>query len=251
MDLGKIPKKGLPGKVLRLPLRLIPDRARMPILQGRLRGKRWIAGSSTNHGFWLGTREYEQRRVFEDTVTEGSIVFDVGAHVGFYTMLATVISGPQGRVFAFEPLPANLRFLREHLRINGMDGVQVFEAAVSDHEGEAVFAEGIGSFDGRLADDGSLRVRTLTLDSLLESGQVPAPDFIKMDVEGGELAALKGARTLLAAHHPTIFLATHGPGVHRDCLELLEGLGYRFRFTDGRNRAESTEVLATAAGRQG
>lgn len=244
MDFGKISKEGLPGRALRLPLKLIPDRARMPILQGRLRGKRWIAGSSTNHGFWLGTREHKQRQIFENTVTEASVVLDVGAHVGFYSMLAAVIVGPQGRVIAFEPLPDNLRFLHEHLRINNLETVEVIEAAVSDATGEATFAKGIGSFDGRLADNGKLKVQTVTLDDLLESGRIPRPDFIKMDVEGGELAALRGARSLLRACQPTIFLATHGRDVHARCLDLLDDLGYSFRFTDGRDRSESSEVLA-------
>lgn len=250
MNLGKISNSGLMGKALRLPLKLIPARTKMPILQGRLRGKRWIVGSSTNHGFWLGTREYEQRRVFEETVTEGSIVYDLGAHVGFYSMLASVISGPQGRVISFEPLPSNLKFLREHLRINNMENVEVFEAAVSDGEGEACFAEGLGSFDGRLAENGAIHVRTVTLDGLLASGRIPPPDFIKIDVEGGEVAALQGALSLLKTYHPTLFLATHGPEIHQQCLELLEGLGYNLLFTDGKDRVASSEALATSDGQK-
>jgi FkbM family methyltransferase len=246
MNLGRISRTGLIGKALRLPLKLIPGRTRMPIVQGRLRGKRWIVGSSTNHGFWLGTREYEQRRVFEDTVTEGSTVYDVGAHAGFYSMLAHVISGPRGKVIAFEPLPSNLNYLREHLRINGMEDVDVIEAAVSDKEGESLFAVGLGSFDGRLAAGGNLSVRTVTLDDLLESGRIPPPDFIKMDVEGGELAALKGSFSLLKKYHPTLFLATHGPAVHQQCLKLLEDLDYNLFFTDGKDRSTSSEVLAIA-----
>ena len=80
------------GRLLRFPLRLIPDRAVIPVLQGRMRGKRWIAGSS-DHGCWLGSYEYAIRRVFEETITHGSIVYDVGAHVGYYTLLASELVG--------------------------------------------------------------------------------------------------------------------------------------------------------------
>ena len=97
MNFSGISNKKLLGKLLRFPFRFIPTDMRMPILQGRLKGKKWIVGSS-NHGCWLGSYEYEKRLVFEKTVTKGSIVFDIGAHVGFYTLLASVLVGPGGRV---------------------------------------------------------------------------------------------------------------------------------------------------------
>lgn len=248
MDFSRLSSRGIAGKVLRQPLKLIPKSARMPIMQGRLRGKKWITGSSTNHGFWLGTREHKQRRIFEGTVTEGSVVYDVGAHVGFYSLLSSVITGPQGKVFSFEPFENNLRFLKEHLRINNADNVTIFETAVSDKPGKAFFAQGIGSFDGRLAESGGIEVDTITLDDLHELGELPAPDFIKMDIEGGEVAALAGARKLLEQYHPTIFLATHGRDVHARCIEFLESLGYQLSFTDDQPRELSTEVLARYSG---
>ena len=76
----------------------------MPIWQGRLKGKRWIVGSGAS-GYWRGSYEYENQLVFVRMVARGSTVFDVGAHVGFYTLLASVVVGPAGRVFAFEPVP--------------------------------------------------------------------------------------------------------------------------------------------------
>lgn len=244
MDFSRIGARSLAGKVLRQPLKLIPKSAKMPILQGRLRGKKWIAGSSTNHGFWLGTREHKQRRIFEDTVSEASVVYDVGAHVGFYSLLASVITGPGGSVYSFEPFESNLRFLKEHLRINKVDNVTLFEVAVADKPGKAYFSPGIGSFDGRLTPDGRIEVDTVSLDDLHERGEIPAPEFIKMDIEGGEVAALEGARGILEQYHPTIFLATHGREIHARCVEFLEGLGYQLRFTDGKQPELATEILA-------
>src|ERR671919_200683 len=92
------------GRLLRAPLNWIPSELSVPILQGALRGKKWVVGSST-HGCWLGSYEYAMRHLFERTVERGDIVYDVGAHVGFYTLLASVLVGPTGRVLAFEPLP--------------------------------------------------------------------------------------------------------------------------------------------------
>ena len=82
------------GKLLRLPLNLIPKKAIVPILKGRLKGKKWIVGSGI-HRFWLGTYEWHHHTsVFEKRIKEGGIVFDIGAHVGFYTLLASVLVGP-------------------------------------------------------------------------------------------------------------------------------------------------------------
>ena len=117
MNFSAVPYHSWLGRVLRFPLRLLPPETIVPILQGRLRGKRWIVGSG-NHGCWLGSYEYEKRRAFEQTISAGNIVFDVGAHVGFYTLLASTLVGPTGRVVAFEPAPRNLRYLKEHLRLN-------------------------------------------------------------------------------------------------------------------------------------
>jgi len=86
MNWLRISDKSLFGKVLRFPLRLLPAQTRMPIMQGRLKGKRWIVGSS-NHGCWLGSYEFDKQHLFERTITQGSIVFDLGGHVGFYTLL--------------------------------------------------------------------------------------------------------------------------------------------------------------------
>ncbi|NPV75441.1 MAG: FkbM family methyltransferase [Anaerolineae bacterium] len=243
MNLSGISDKSLFGKLLRLPLRLIPPQTVVPILQGRLRGKKWIAGSSL-HGFWLGTFEHDKRIVFEQIVKENSVVFDVGAHVGYYTLLASALVGPGGRVFAFEPLPANLVYLKEHLRLNNVENVTVIEAAVSNRCGAALFEDSAGSAMGRLSPTGKLQVETVTLDELTARGELPPPDCIKIDIEGGEAAALSGAASTLAQYHPVIFLATHGESIHHGCCRLLRSLGYELQPLDGKDLESSDELLA-------
>jgi SAM-dependent methyltransferase len=105
------------GRLLRLPLRLIPRRAVLPILQGPLRGKKWIVGSG-NHGYWLGSYEIGKRALFVRSIPVGAVVYDLGANVGYYTLLAAMLAGAEGKVFAFEPLPRNLEYLRRHLVLN-------------------------------------------------------------------------------------------------------------------------------------
>jgi FkbM family methyltransferase len=221
----KTPSSSFLGAALRYPLRWIPKGISVPILQGRLKGKKWIIGSSA-HGCWLGSYEYEKQRRFAQEVDSGSVVYDVGANVGFYTLLASELAGPKGQVIAFEPLPRNLRYLYRHLTLNRISNVEVIEAAVADQSGVLAFHEGPHNAMGRLSEDGQLEVQAVSLDLLYANQRIPKPDFIKIDIEGGEFRALQGAKHLLTEAHPVLFLATHGQEIHRQCLELLREFGY-------------------------
>jgi len=245
MNWSGISDKSLHGRVLRFLLSLIPKRMKLPVIQGRLKGKKWIVGSG-NHGCWLGSYEYEKQRLFGATVADGSTVFDLGGHVGFYTLLASELVGSKGKVFVFEPAPRNIFYIKEHLRLNHVKNVTVIEAAVSDRCGTVSFhlEEEARGFLGHIASDGRFQVKTVALDELISRGELPIPDYIKIDIEGAEMMALLGAKSLLAKAHPVIFLATHGSGVHQECCRLLKSLGYELQPIDGMNLEESSEVLA-------
>lgn len=210
------------GKALRLPLRLIPKEYVTTIKSGPLRGARWIVGAGV-HGYWLGTYERNLQKLFVETVGTNDVVYDVGANVGFYTLLASRLAK---NVVAFEPLPRNLSYLDRHIVLNGARNVRVIEAAVSDIEGVARFSEAPHAAMGKLSKGGSLEVRTVALDALPD---LPPPTVIKMDIEGGEAKALRAAQKLLTRHRPTIFLSTHGEAVERECLEFLKSLSYKVR----------------------
>lgn len=244
IDLSRISPKSWLGKLLRLPLRLVPKDAVVPVLQGRLRSKRWIAGSGL-YGHWLGTYELAKRRIFEKTVRNGGIVYDVGAHTGFYTLLASVLVRNRGHVFAFEPLPQNLFYLREHLRLNDVGNVTVIEAAVMDRAGDVAFDPGTeNTFTGRISTTGDTLVKAVALDRLVQEGELPLPDYIKIDVEGAERQVLLGVRHVLKDAHPTLFLATHGKEIHRECCGLLWELGYQLQSLDGKPLENSRELMA-------
>jgi len=235
------------GKLLRLPLRLIPRQMVVPILQGPLRGKKWIVGSG-NHGYWLGSYELGKRALFVKTVPAEGVVYDLGANVGYYTLLSAVLAGPKGRVFAFEPLPRNLEFLRRHLSLNRIDNATVIEAAVADHSGTVRFEEDASTSKGRIGAQGGLEVRSIALDDWIEKGKLPRPSLFKIDIEGAEFQALQGARKTLVQSHPPIFLSTHSGKAHKDCLSFLESLGYRIVPVDGKPLERSRDVLATFPG---
>lgn len=230
-------------QVGRLPLTLIPPTATMPILRGPLRGWRWVVGAG-NHAYWLGVHEYAKQRVFERWLTPGCVFFDIGAHAGYYSLLAARLVRPGGQVVAFEPLPRNFAYLRKHLRLNGANTVTTIDAAVTESAGEATFQQGVEGSMGRVTAGGDLHVRTVALDGLVARGTIPPPDVIKLDAEGSEYRALSGARQTLAAHKPVLFLATHGAEVHARCLELLRELGYHVEAVGGGDVATTDELLA-------
>jgi FkbM family methyltransferase len=241
MNFSGISNQNILGKLLRSPLKLIPPMTVMPIMQGKLRGKKWIVGSG-QHGSWLGSYEYEKQLLFQQIVTEGSVVYDIGSHSGFYTLLASVLVGRSGKVVAFEPNPNNLYYLKEHLQLNHIENVIVIEAAVSDSRGEVSF---VGSgFTGHISSQGEFSVKTVALDELINLGEIPIPNFLKIDIEGAEILALSGAKSLLRKFRPTILLATHGSEVHQESCDFLESLGYQLEAVYGGSLQESNELIA-------
>ena len=230
------------SRLVRLPLRLVPSGLTVRVLTGELKGGKWITGAST-HGCWVGTYERDAQRMFRTFVREGMVVYDVGANVGFFTLLAARLAGRSGRVYSFEPVPRNLQYLRKHVEANAASTVTVMDIALSSRKGTARFASAHNPSIGRLDASGDVEVRTETIDDLVSSGQIPPPAFVKMDVEGAEHDVLTGAVSVLQKHKPVILLSTHGTTVHDRCCAFLRELGYELRIT--RDGDGHYTVLAT------
>lgn len=245
MDFSGVPREQILGRVLRFPLRLLPKEMVVPILQGPNRGLRWIVGSGT-HGCWLGSYEALKQRRIAEVIRQGDVFYDLGANVGFYTLLASRLVGPWGVVVAFEPLPRNIIFLRRHVELNQCGNIKIFEVAVTRCAGTKRFEPGPDPSSGRLWERGAIEVRTLALDDAVTNRVIPQPNVMKIDIEGGEVLALEGAKRILAESKPTIFLSTHGPDVRAKCIELLKNIGYDVDSLDGRTLGEADEIVARA-----
>jgi FkbM family methyltransferase len=221
---------------------------RAPILGGRLRGRWWLLESRGKLArILLGTYEPEQTRLFAETIRPGDTVLDVGAHVGYYTVLSAVLVGPAGAVWSFEPNPVNAGFLRRHAEINGLRQVRVEQAAVADAGGTARFDFGTGSGTGHLSSGGAIEVRTLRLDDVCAANSI-VPRAVKIDVEGAEAAVLEGFAATIESARPVIFLSTHGPGPHARCVAWLRARGYRLSPIVGGSVESATELLCTPGG---
>ena len=242
-NLSGISRETFIGKLLRAPLRLIPAATVVPILQGPLRGMRWTVGSGT-HGCWLGSYEHEKQKALQSQLKSGDIMYDIGANAGFYSLLASVCVGERGHVYAFEPAPCNLEALKKHLAMNQVQNCTVVEVAVSGFDGSAAFDLSGDRSTGHLAESGSVRVRTLTLDRFIQDSGARPPSLMKIDIEGAEFECLRGASGVIQKFRPMIFLATHSRELHTLCCETLNRWNYRLMSLDSRPVDATEELLA-------
>ena len=244
IDVGRYPASlTIIGRILRAPLRLIPKESVVPILQGPIRGKRWITGSGIDR-LWLGSYEPAKMWLASTWVNSGDVVFDIGANVGIYTLLFSDRVGSSGRVIAFEPSPRNIRYLRRHVDLNRAENILVVEAAVSRGVGIVRFDTAETAATGHLSVQGSLDVVTTTIDHFAESTGL-VPSHMKIDVEGAEADVIQGAVETPKRYRPRILLATHSQILKQTCIGLLEANGYDVQELTERGRPVSDELCAS------
>lgn len=223
-----------------------------PILFGPLRGSRFVLGSLAGTGggtsVYFNMIEKEQTEAFTDTLSDGQVLFDIGANVGYYTLLGSRLVGLCGKVIAVEPVVRNLAYLYQHIVLNKANNVSIVTAACSDTVSLAMFSLEQNHAMGYLAYNHGERnegkkelflVPTVTIDAMVQQMEI-SPDVIKVDVEGAELSVLKGAQTTLREIRPRVFLSTHSEVLRSDCLEYLAKLGYTFEVLslDKKNPSE-------------
>lgn len=164
-----------------------------------------------------GTNELPVQMAVVDGLAPGGVFLDVGANVGFFSLLAARAVGATGSVHAIEPVPSNARQVEINAAANGFANISVVEAAASstsgtttlllaEHPGGAVVASAGTPPDPA----GSLEVRTVTVDELVRSGALRPPTVIKIDVEGAEVDALEGMVETLREHRPVVVCEVDG-----------------------------------------
>lgn len=155
-------------------------------------------------------RSYEPHitRFFEQTIKPGNCVIDIGANIGYFTLCAAFLTGPEGKVYSFEPYSENVKLLYLSQQLNSFKNIIIFPIAVAAKEGLCLF-DNSGS-NGFIRDIepqlnrvlNSTPVYMTTLDNSLPPEQ--KVDLIKIDTEGAEFLALKGGAELLRKHLPII-----------------------------------------------
>ena len=237
-----------------------PEKCReMPDIRDVRDGVIFIAQPAVPLGWHValfGTYEPELRNVLRTVLPVGGIAVDVGANVGWHTLLMARLVGDGGRVFAAEPNPSVRQRLEEHLKLNGFKQVEVVPYALADSDGTVEFygpeADDAGSGDGHIVEvtgnnrRNIFRVESRCIDAIFPATKAERLDLIKIDVEGFEWPVLKGAEQTIARFRPHIVFeylaeyASRGGGTP----ELLEEFFQKHRYkllAIGRARNRSVE----------
>jgi FkbM family methyltransferase len=206
------------------------------IAAGELAGCQMWLDLQSEKDYWLGTYEPGLQRAVSDLVRPGMVAYDVGANIGYISLLLARAVGETGQVHAFEALPANVDRLSRNLAANEVGAhVRVIPAAVVGQSGPVRFwigpSSGMGKAEGSAGRNGiayrqEITVPGLCLDEYCCDEGRPVPHIVKIDIEGGEVLALPGMRRLLAECQPLLFLELHGPQAAQVAWETLTALGY-------------------------
>ena len=188
--------------------------------------------------YYCGEFEPQCVELMKKHIGADSIVLDVGANIGVYTIEAAKAVGAKGRVVAIEASPGHIKTLKKNVALNGFQNVNIVSSAVGEAEGVATLTlpDGAnrGMFTlGTVAGSISTTVNIRRIDDILKEHGIETVNFIKMDIEGSELGALKGAIETLKRCHPAILIelneaALRGCGTSsNEVKSLLSSLNYK------------------------
>ncbi len=186
------------------------------VLFGKNKGLKLYFSDDLNLDMVLGFHEPNTFEVFDMFIKEGMTVVDIGANVGYFTRCLSKKVGTKGFVYAFEPIPATFKSLQATISLNNISNVIAVNKASSDHNGTVTMYLSLKHYMASLdvnwasREGGETEVPCITLDSFFETTG-KAPDFIKMDIEGGGVYALKGMYNIIRKHEPVLFLESHTP----------------------------------------
>jgi FkbM family methyltransferase len=191
--------------------------------------------------FIFAFREYYEPELayLEKILTSGMIFVDAGANFGVYTLVASRLVGPAGKVLAFEPTVQSFAVLRQNIELNRFPNVDAFQVALAEERGEAWLNYGwdpVGNWvgEGPHGKNQGEEVQAESLDQILEGKGIRHVDAIKIDVEGGEERVLRGSVRCLTESKPIVIFEFNPACAHRCGLspwgaaDFLECLGYEF-----------------------
>jgi len=178
-----------------------------------------------------GTLEPPVQEALRRLLAPGAVFYDVGANIGFFTILGARLVGPEGRVVAFEPVPACARAVARNIELNAFAHAEIREQAVGARSGSArLLVVGEASWShlastGRHADvRDEIDAEVVSIDELVGAGSIPPPDVLKIDTEGAELQAIEGMRATIERHRPAIVCELHD--TNAEFCALMDELGY-------------------------
>ncbi len=209
------------------------------IAAGDLAGYSMLLDMQLEKDYWLGTYEPELQTAVHELVQPGAVIYDVGANIGYVSLLLAKAAGEKGKIYAFEALPENVERWRRNVVLNGMENrLRLFSGAVTKSSGPVRFlvhsSGGMGKAAGSAGRhdqyQSEISVPGISLDEFVYGQGNPSPQVVKMDIEGGEVLALPGMRRVLAEARPLILMELHGPESSRAAWDNLRSAGYQISW---------------------
>jgi FkbM family methyltransferase len=207
------------------------------VAAGGLAGMQLRLDLRAEKDYWLGTYETDLQTTIKEMVQPGMIAYDVGANIGYISLLLARMVGEEGCVYAFEPFPENLTRLRANLDLNEEGSkIVVIDSAVVDSTGPVRFlvgpSGGMGKVNGSVGRkefsySDTISVAGISLDDFIYGAGNPAPQAMKIDIEGGEILAFSGMNKVLNEARPLILLELHGREASKIAWETLTSSGYQ------------------------
>jgi FkbM family methyltransferase len=195
----------------------------------------WLrVNARTGQSVLGGSGEPAVQQALAEHLRPGMTFYDLGANIGFLSLLGAKLVGASGRVVSFEADPEIATRLRENVLRNHFSWITVEQKAVWSEPSVVAFSRidpaespdrGLGHISSEVADADTLRVEAVSLDAYTSTNA--APQFIKCDVEGAEVEVFRGARHLLAEKRPVILCELHSDEIRRDMLREFSAQGYR------------------------
>ncbi|MEZ8222135.1 methyltransferase, FkbM family [Candidatus Fervidibacteria bacterium JGI MDM2 JNZ-1-D12] len=190
--------------------------------------------------YWNGDYEPEIQNLLAGRLRPGDVLYDIGAHIGFFSLIAARLVGKEGAVFAFEPDPENVARIEEHIQRNELNQVQVVPLAVWSASEQRLYFQRASEFSSRSTGAivqtptstgiDVIEVQTITLDEFVQNHR--PPNLVKVDVEGGESEVLKGAIWTFEIVRPLLICEVHDEANRQFVTQMLKGK-YVFLWLDG------------------
>lgn len=229
------------------------------VAAGILAGMPLMLDMKREKDYWLGTYEMDLQTALKELVKPGMVTYDVGANIGYVSLIMARLTGETGKVVAFEALPENVKRWVTNVELNGlMDHTEIFSLAVTQWGTPARFlvhaSGGMGKVEGSPGRTDvsmykeTIEVASVSLDQFVYRQGNAAPDLVKMDIEGGEVFALPGMEKIIKEKHPILLLELHGPEATQFAWTYLKDLGYQLCWMkSGFPPVESLEKLGWKA----
>lgn len=191
----------------------------------------------TENSLWsplIGNWEPAMQKIMVNVIRPGDVVYDLGANNGLHGLLMAGLTGGT-TIYNFEPFPDNIAEINENYGFNNITNYENVRAAVADRTGDQVFDLGQHHKQGSIVEESaasgnSIRVPVISLDDFIKNGK-PGPNFIKMDIEGAEGAALNGFSENIDRFRPLMIIELHNPEQDKivgNFLQQHQYTAYRF-----------------------